>query len=147
MEGLVSSFGLDWRVFLGEVVNFIILLGIIYWVISKYVTPLLEERRQVIKDGVEKSEKAAETLADAQTERTAILSKADADATERISESVEKAKKRESEILATAQDKAAETLAQAKSKGESEKQAIIDSSQEDIAKMIVLGTEKVLRTK
>jgi F0F1-type ATP synthase membrane subunit b/b' len=38
-------------------------------------------------------------------------------------------------------------LENGKNKGEAEKKSIIESSQEEIAKMIVLGAEKVLRAK
>jgi len=147
MEGLVTSFGLDWKVFFAEVVNFLILIGIIYWVISKYVTPLLEQRRNVIKEGVEKSEKAEQTLADAESEKGRIISEAHSKGSEHIANSVEKGKKREAGIISDAEAQAIVMLENGKNKGEAEKKSIIESSQEEIAKMIVLGAEKVLRAK
>jgi len=147
MEALVTSFGLDWRVFISEVVNFLILLGVIYFVIKKFVTPVLEERRAVIASGVEKSEKAAEILESAEKESDSMIAEANQKSSETIAASVEKGKKREADIIAKAEGDAGSILENAQKKGESQKQAIIDGSKEDIAKMIVLGTEKVLRTK
>jgi len=147
MEGLVKAFGLDWRIFLSEVVNFIVLLGIIFWVIKKYVNPILEKRRTIIADGVAKFEKAEETLASAVSEKDSILADANNQASETIAASVEKGKERESQILSEADTKAQNLLDQAKAKGEMEKEGIIASSKEEIAKMITLGAEKVLSAK
>jgi len=147
MEGLITAFGLDWRIFLSEVINFLVLLGIIFWVIKKYVNPILEKRRDVIADGVAKFEKAEETLAEAHAKKDSVIQEAENQASETIAASVAKGKERESQILSEADSKAQDILDSAKAKGESEKSDIIASSKEEIAKMITLGAEKVLASK
>lgn len=147
MDGLIQAFGLDWRIFLSEVVNFLVLLGIIFWVIKKYVNPILEKRRDIIADGVAKFEQAEETLASAQSEKETILANANNQASDTIAASVAKGKDRESQILSEADTKAQEILESAKTKGENEKADIIASSKEEIAKMITLGAQKVLASK
>ena len=147
MEGLVKAFGLDWRIFLSEVVNFIVLLGIIFWVIKKYVNPILEKRRTIIADGVAKYEESEQMLADAITEKDTIITDAQTEASETIAASVAKGKERESAIIADADIKGEDIISKAKKKGEAEKDGIIASSKEEIAKMITLGAEKVLSSK
>lgn len=147
MDAIVSSFGLDWKIFLAEIVNFGIVLAIIYFLVIKKISPLLEKRRQTIIDGVEKSAKAEETLKAAEAEKTDILKAANIEASDTIALSVERAKMREDTILAEAGTKGEGIIKAAERKGHQEKEAIIESSKEDIAKMVVLGVEKVLKGK
>ena len=147
MEGLISSFGLDLELFLAEIVNFLVLLGIIFFVVKRYINPVLEKRRTIIADGVAKFEEAEKTLTDAELEKERMLSEAQNEASETIAASVERGKSREAEILSSAELEAASILEKAQAKGIEQKQAIIDESKEEIAKMIVLGAEKALRTK
>jgi len=147
MDAIIDSFGLNWKVFLAEIVNFIVVLGIIYWIVKSKVMPILDTRQATIKSGVENAEKAEEMLASAETEKEGIITDAQKEASDTIAASVAKGKERESAILETADSKAADIISQAKAKGESEKEGIIASSKEEIAKMITLGAEKVLSSK
>ena len=145
MDAIVSSFGLDWKIFLAEIVNFGIVLAIIYFLVIKKISPLLEKRRQTIIDGVEKSQKAEETLKAAEAEKADILKAANIEASDTIALSVERAKMREDTILKEAGTKGEVIIKAAERKGHQEKEAIIESSKDDIAKMVVLGVEKVLK--
>lgn len=147
MDALVSSFGLDWKIFLAEIVNFTIVLGLIYWIVKSKVMPTLDKRQATIKGGVENAEKAEEVLAQAETDKDTIISDAEIQASETISASVQKGKDREADIVAEAGDKADSILSVAQAKGENEKEQIIASSKEEIAKMITLGAEKILAQK
>ena len=147
MEAIIDSFGLNWKVFLAEIVNFIIVLGIIYWIVKNKVMPHLDLRQETIKSGVENAEKAGEMLASAESEKEAILTDAQNKASDTIADSVKKGKERESTILADADNKASDIISKAQAKGELEKEGIIASSKEEIAKMITLGAQKVLASK
>lgn len=145
MLSVIEQFGINWKLVLAETINFLVVLGILYYFVFRKVVNFIDERNNTIKSGVENAEKAEETLANAESEKESILTQAHKDASETIADSVAKAKERESVILATANDKAGEILDESKKKGEAEKQSIIDSSSAEIAKMITLGAEKVLR--
>jgi len=147
MDAIIESFGLNWKVFLAEIVNFTIVLGIIYWIVKVKVMPSLDLRHETIRSGVENAEKAGELLTQAEQDRDNIISAAEIQASETISHSVEKGKERETDIIADADKKAEGILEQAKEKGVQEKEGIIASSKEEIAKMITLGAEKVLASK
>lgn len=147
MEQIVNSFGIDPKIFLAEVVNFLIVLGILYYFVFRKIGALLDERSQTIKEGVENAEQAENTLKEAQEEKDAILHQAGEEATAEIKAAVETGKQREAEIVDGANVRADEIIKDAQTKGESLKEKLVDSSKEDIARMIVLGAEQVLKTK
>lgn len=147
MAEVISQFGIDWKLVLAETVNFLLVLAILYFFVFKKVALYLDQRSEKIKEGVENAENAEVLIQEAGAEKENILKSANQEASDTIAASVETAKGREAEILAVANEKGDSILATAKSKGESEKQNIIDSSKEDIAKMIVLGAEKILAQK
>lgn len=147
MEQIIESFGIDWRLFLAETVNFLIVLSILYWFVFRKISSLLDERNKTIADGVENAEKAEQKLVEADEEKHNILREAGEQATSEIKAAVETAKQREAQIVEEANTRADGIVSDAQSKGELMKEKIIESSQDDIAKMIVLGAEKVLAQK
>lgn len=147
MEQIINSFGIDPKIFLAEIVNFLIVLGILYYFVFRKISVLLEERSKTIEEGVANAEQAEVTLAQAEEEKRSILHRAGEEATAEIKAAVETGKQREANIVGEANQRADEILKNAQNKGESLKEKLIDSSKEDIARMIVLGAEQVLKTK
>jgi F-type H+-transporting ATPase subunit b len=147
MQEIVNQFGLDPKIFIAEMINFLIILGILYYFVFRKISHLLDERSQTIKDGLTNAEQAEEALRKAQEEKAEILHQAGEEATQEIKQAVDTAKKREADIVNDANARAEEIIQEAGRKGENLKQKLIDSSQDEIAKMITLGAEKVLREK
>jgi len=121
MEQIIASFGIDWKLVAAETVNFLIVLAILYYFVFRKIGSLLDERSKTIEDGE--------------------------DATAEVKAAVETAKMRESQIVDEANKQASTIIENANHKGEEMKQKIVESSKEDIAKMIVLGAEKTLASK
>lgn len=147
MDEVIKQFGINWKLVAAETVNFIVVLGILYYFVFRKISVFLDARRDTIKGGVENAEKAEELLAGAEDTKNDIITKAEQEASDKIAASVLKGKERESQITSQAEEEAENILAKAKSKGEQEKEGIIASSKEEIAKMITLGAEKVLASK
>lgn len=147
MNEIIDSFGLDWKIFTGEIVNFIIVLFILYYFLFRKVFANLKKRQNIIKDGVEKGEKAEEIVQDAEKKADDILAESRLDANDRIKESMQKASEKESKILKDAEVKKLEILEKAEQEGEKKKEEILNNLDKDIAKLAVLGAEKVLAEK
>lgn len=104
--GLLGTFGISWKLFLAQLLNF----GIIVFVLTKFVfKPLLktmDERKSVIVKGLNDAKLAEDAL--------------------------EKAKQAETEIVVGARRQAKELIDEAKNQGETEKQRRIEKSSEII---------------
>jgi F-type H+-transporting ATPase subunit b len=147
MGDVLAQFGIDLTVFVWEVINFLVVLTILYFLVFRTLGRILDKRQATIREGVENAEKAEEMLVAAEQEKQQLLREAQMEASDAIAASVVTAKTRESEIIADAQKKGQTVMDDARQKGEEQKQEIIASSREDIAKMVVLGAEKVLAKK
>ena len=62
MNAFISQFGLDWKLFLTQLINFAIILVVLTFFVYKPVIKVLEERKRKIKEGLDKADQAAVRL-------------------------------------------------------------------------------------
>ena len=58
MSSFISQFGIDWKLFLSQLVNFLLILIILRFFVYKPVLKILKERNKKIKEGLDKAEEA-----------------------------------------------------------------------------------------
>jgi F-type H+-transporting ATPase subunit b len=145
MEQIIEVFGIDWRILTIQILNFSILLGVLWYFLYKPITTLIENRRAQIIQGVADAERAAAALKDADAKKADILAAAALDAQALIAQARETAKGKEAEIMREAQEKGERVLSEATLKGEEVQREALIKSKEQIAQLIVLGAEKTLR--
>ena len=147
MEKIIEILGIDWKLFSAEIINFLILLGIIWWILYKYVFKIIEERQEKIDDGLKKSEEAEKVLNEAKNEKAEIIAEAREEAKKKIEKGIELGKVKKESIIEKAKREASSFLEKAKKNGIDEKEKIINSSKDEIAKMAILGAERILKEK
>ena len=57
-SGLIGQLGIDWKLFLSQVVNFFILLIVLSFFVYKPLLNVIKERNKKIKEGLDKAEEA-----------------------------------------------------------------------------------------
>lgn len=113
----MSSVEIDWKILVGQLVNFAILFFVLKTLIYKPFLALLKTRREKIEEGISKSveaEKQLSKLGEMRTdlerineeEKKKILIKADEEAKKRVEEANKKAEAERSAVLAKAQKEA-----------------------------------------
>ena len=147
MDQIIEKFGIDWKIFSAEIVNFLIVVFILGYFFYKKIFSVIEERQKKIDEGLTKAEKAEKILEEAENKKSEIISEARKEAAEKINKGVELGQKKKDSIILKAKDESQRIVNNARKKGEEEKENIISSSKEEIAKMIVLGAEKILSNK
>ncbi len=147
MQEIINSFGIDWKIFTAEVVNFLVVVAILYFFVFKKIFKKLDERREVIAHGIKKSQKAEETLKKAEEEKAEIIKEAREEASQKIQQAVELAKEKEDKITSEAKEKAENIIDKSQREAEERKKEIISSADKEIAKMAILGAEKILSEK
>jgi len=58
MNQFISQFGIDWKLFLSQLVNFILILIVLTFFVYKPVLKILKERNKKIQEGLDKAEEA-----------------------------------------------------------------------------------------
>lgn len=62
MNAFISQFGLDWKLFLSQLVNFALILVVLTFFVYKPVIKIIKERNRKIKEGLDKAEEAGVRL-------------------------------------------------------------------------------------
>lgn len=102
-ESVLGSLGLDTHIFVGQLINFILVFLIVWFLLLKPLTKKLEERRVMIDESIDKAKEVEsnlmmseqsykEKLEEAKKEANKVLEKAHADATVLGDQMKEKAK-------------------------------------------------------
>ena len=110
MQELFSQLGIDWRLFLSQAANFLILLAVLRFFAYKPLLKLLKDRRQKIEEGLRKSDEADRRLGEVNQMAKDRLKDADREALGILRETEEKAQKLEAELLAQAKAKEEEAM-------------------------------------
>jgi len=145
MEQIIDVFGIDWRVLVVQIINFTLLLSVLWYFLYKPLTTLIENRRAQIIKGVANTERAEAALKDADAKRAEVLAKASMEAEGIVTTARASGKTREAEIVAAAQEKYDRMLAEASQKSEELQREALAKSKQEIAKLVVLGVEKTLK--
>lgn len=146
-EGLLASLGLNSQIFAFQLLNFIVVIGIVWFLILKPLTKKLDERRQIIDESLDKAkevesnlmmseQKFQETLAQAKIEANAIIQKAHDEAENMSNDMKAKTKAELSEVVV----KAKKTIAV-------EKEEMKAEIKKETAELVILAVEKILGQK
>tara|TARA_B100000745_G_scaffold261530_3_gene185413 strand:+ start:4583 stop:5032 length:450 start_codon:yes stop_codon:yes gene_type:complete len=147
MEQLLQAFGIDTKLIIIQIINFVVLAGALSYFLYKPVLGMLEKREEKIAQGVQDAEEAAKAKASADEEKKEILSAAHKDAEEVGANAKKYADEKAATIVADAQTKAEGVIKDAEGKGEEIKVQARKESEAEVAKLAVLAAEKVLTQK
>src|SRR5256885_11044349 len=102
-----EQFGWEPKLFLSQVISFIIVALVLKWFAYKPILAVLEERRQRIAEGLLNADKIKQQLAEAEKRYAEIVAKGNADAQKMIDEARESsghlAERKEQEAIAAAE--------------------------------------------
>lgn len=147
MGEIIETFGIDVRLLLVQAFNFGLLLLILWYFLYRPVIVMLEQRKEKIEKGVSDSEEAAEKLSEINEEKDSIINLATVEAGGIVEKSRVRGKEKEEELLKEANEKRDRILKDAELKAEEAKNRALEESKTEIARMAILGAEKVLQEK
>lgn len=145
--GPVALFGLDWKLFIAQLINFLIVLFVLWrWVF----TPLgkkLNERSEKIEQSIKHAQQVEEKLKETEAQRSQTLSQARDQAASIITGAQKAAEQTKEQILSEAKKSGEKLIVQAKAEIDSQKEKAMSEIRAEAANMVVLATEKILRQK
>ena len=143
-EGL-KALGINLPSLLAQLINFTVLLVVLYFLAYKPVLRLLDERRRRIQEGLEASEEAKRRLAEAEQEVKAQLDRARQESQAMIAQAQQVAARIQEEARAQARQEAEQLLARARSEIEMERDAAIAQLRQEFADLTIRAAERVIR--
>lgn len=146
MEELISTFHIDWKLMIAQIVNFGIVFGLLYWLVSKPLSELMKNRTKEITDGLDNAKKAEAEVQNANIKKEEIIKEAKENAKQIIITSQTDGK----EIIKESKDKAIlekeEIIKQAKIDAEKEKKNSDEQMRKEASELISLGVKKVVES-
>ncbi|MDE1924658.1 MAG: F0F1 ATP synthase subunit B [Patescibacteria group bacterium] len=147
MSAVLASFGIDWRLLIINTINFALLLLALWYFLYGPLMRMLEERRAKVAQGVVDAEAAAQKLRMIEEEKAGILGKAGQEADDVLQKARTAAAEKERGIVAASEARAAALLSDAGKEAKELKRQAIEESKQEVAKLVVLGIEKMLASK
>lgn len=144
MESLVSTFHLDWKLMIAQVVNFGIVFLVLYFFAIKPLRKLMDERSNTIKGGLENADKQKELLAAQEVEYQKALAGARAEASEMMKAAKKDVEAYRAEMMEKTQAEVVASVAAGKKQLEAEKAKMMDEAKHDLVALVMQATEKVL---
>jgi F-type H+-transporting ATPase subunit b len=138
-----ETFGFDTKIFLSQVVSFVIVALVLRQFAYKPILAVLEERRQRIAEGLLNAEKIKQQLAEAEQRHAEILAKANAQAQKMIDEARESAahvaERKQQEAVAAAE----QIMAKAREASAIEHERTMTELKRELGRLVVNTTAKV----
>lgn len=141
---LLGSLGIQWRLFVAQLVNFGIVLFVLWkWVFTPAMTAL-ENRTKTIEKGLKDAEASSHALSSATEEKESTVLAARKEASALLESATAEAEKIRKETIEKTKEEVGELVAQGKAKLAEEKDKIVLDAKSEIADIVVGATEKVM---
>lgn len=142
--GLFEALGLDIRILLAQLINFAVLIFILYRFLYTPLLNLMEDRKKRIAEGVKRAEEAEELQVKATKDAEVIILTAKREAKKIIEQAHQSAKEAQEMLTAKAKKEAENIITIAKKQSNDERQGYVKRLQGEIAQLVVLASEKLV---
>lgn len=147
MQELLTKLGIDWKLLIAQIVNFLVLLFILYKFAYGPILTMLEKRQKKIEKGLKDAEAAGKKLEESEEKQKEILKRARTEAKEIVEKAHAQAEKSKSEMATEAKTQAEKIIAGAKVEIEREKEKTIGEIKSEIGSLVVAAAEKIIDEK
>jgi len=145
--GIVEKFGIEPKLILWQVFAFLILFVVLYRFGIKPTIATMEERNAKIASGLKHAEEMQAKLAAAQQESAALVKKSQVEASRIVDDARKSAKEFTDKQTQEASARANDILTKAQQAIELEHKKMLADARTEIARLVVITTERVLAKK
>ncbi len=143
IKQILNSFGVNKATFLASLINFTVVLFVLYRFAYKPLLQMLDERRRRIAESMKQTEQIKEELARTNAARAEILQKANESAQRMIDEAKHAADKFRDQKLNEALQSAQETLRKAQEAGKMERERLFADLRKEMVSLVIATTARV----
>lgn len=144
MQELISTFHIDVSLLVAQIINFVFVFVILYFIAVKPLHKAMESRQETITQGLSDAKEHHKLLAETELHYKAALQEARKEAGVIIDNAKKNAVDESARIIKDAEIHALRITEGAKTLLDQEKQKMLASAKNELAGMVVSATEKVL---
>lgn len=131
-------------IFIAEIIQFAILIGIFIFAVPRIVGKMLKERRERIIAQLQEAAKAKKEYTEVKKEANAIVARAKEEARQLVREAQENAKREREAAASQAEQEAKDIILQAEQTIETEKDKIISEASEQLVSLVTVTARRFL---
>ncbi len=146
MDAIISTFHIDLKLIIAQVINFAIVLVLVYFVLGKPLMKMMRVRDGKIREGLNKAERAEKKLLEAESKKSEILTETQNTVRDLLSSAEEKSKSIIDASSQEAQIQKEQILESGKKELAREKDEMTANIQKETAILIKNSLEKILST-
>ncbi|MDX9817246.1 MAG: F0F1 ATP synthase subunit B [Smithellaceae bacterium] len=147
MDSLVSTFHLDVKLLIAQVVNFGIVFLVLYFFAFKPLLKVMGDRSTKIEKSLRDADEIEKKLSEAKVEKDEIIAAARKAAQAVLAEAKESGEVKKQELVAKAKEEIAKVIALEKEKMANEKTDAMDEIKGEVASLVAASLEKFLGEK
>ncbi len=144
---VLGTLGIDWKLFLAQLVNFGIVLFIFWKWVVKPLGTTLTERQKRIEAGLSNADRMDEEKKKFEEWKTAEMKKIRTESDHILRTTTDTANKIKQETIVDAQNQAKKLVEQARMSIEAEKVQSMKEVRQEVATLVVAASEKILHGK
>ncbi|MFH1631538.1 MAG: F0F1 ATP synthase subunit B [bacterium] len=144
IAAVAGQFGLNGSIFVAQLVNFLIVLIVLWIFLYKPVVKFLDERQEKIEKSVKQAEEIEKRVIEIDKERESILAEARKEAQEVIEKAQADSKTRSDEMVASAKREVERVIARGKDQLVEEKDGMMRDLRKEVVDLAVKAAERVL---
>lgn len=145
MPEIFEKLGIDPKLLIAQVVNFVLLLIILQKIGYKPILKMLNDRTEKIEKSLKQAKKIEEELKNAEETKLAEIKKGKNEAKTIIREAQETIEKNNQETIEKTRIKTQEIVANAKQEIQNEKENSVKEAKEEITDIAILIAEKIIK--
>lgn len=145
MNELINALGLDWKMLIAQLVNFAILVAVLYFFAYKPILKMLNKRSEKIEKSVKKADEVEKLLTKTDESYRQKMTETQNKADQIIDKTKAEAEKYRQEQLGKAREEAEAIVADAKKSLGTEKEKIVSEIKVDIKDLVLEASRKVLQ--
>jgi F-type H+-transporting ATPase subunit b len=144
---IFAAFGLDIKILIAQLINFGILLFILWKFAYKPMFKILDDRKKKIETGIENAAKAEEKLREMEEKEKKVLVEAKKEAAKILDEARLMAEESRKKNIEKTKEEIGQLINQEKENMRQEKAEVLKSINREVADLVMITVEKVIEEK
>jgi F-type H+-transporting ATPase subunit b len=144
--GGIATLGINLNMFVAQLVNFIVVLLVLWRFAYKPLVKILDDRSKKIEESLKQSEAIEVRVKQLEIEQKQIIASAKGEAMQILETAKQDADARKQELLAAAKKEVEHVVAQGKEQLQAEKTQMLQEAKAELIQMAVVATKKILES-
>jgi len=144
MDELVKTFHIDWKLLIAQIVNFGIVLGVLWYFALKPLMKVMNKRSQDIEQSLKDAKEIEKKLAEADHSKDKTITEAKKEAQIIMEKTAKDAEKMKDQKLAETRQEMEKLADKTKKDLALEKEKIVEEAKHEVAGLIVTASSKIV---